>query len=151
MYENFPGVDFLRTALAFRERKRDSSSLVYVLSRARTVKKCTKKRDARAKFLFFVINFCFLDVLSVAVVVTVAKAPFYNSGNRVTCGEFCFRTYEGWPWPVTLEFTHWNLLLQTANCVSYNTQKLPFIESEQCRRFQLNTEISGKYVRPTLT
>ena len=30
-------------------------------------------------------------------------------------------------------------------------QKLPFIESEQCRRFQLNSEISGKYVRPTLT
>ena len=27
----FPGVDFLRTALKFRERKRDSSSLVYVL------------------------------------------------------------------------------------------------------------------------
>ena len=60
VYANFPGVDFLRTALKFRGRKRDSSSLVYVLhktckrafsrrSRARTAKKCTKKRDARAK------------------------------------------------------------------------------------------------------
>ena len=28
---NFPGVDFLRNSLKFRERKRDSSSLVYVL------------------------------------------------------------------------------------------------------------------------
>ena len=28
---NFPRVDFLRTALKFRERKRDSWSLVYVL------------------------------------------------------------------------------------------------------------------------
>ena len=82
MYANFPGVDFLRTALKFRERKRDSSLLVYVLhktcnkafsrrSRARTVKKCTKKRDARAKLLFCVINF---DVL-VAVALVVAKAP----------------------------------------------------------------------------
>ena len=54
MLANFAGVDFLRTALKFRERKRDSLSLVYVLhktcneafsrrSRARTVKKCTKK------------------------------------------------------------------------------------------------------------
>ena len=52
----------MRTALKFRERKRDSSSLVYVLhktcnyafsrrSRARTVKKCTKKRDARCKVI----------------------------------------------------------------------------------------------------
>ena len=54
---------YKRQALKFRERKRDSSLLVYVLhktcneafsrrSRARTVKKCTKKRDARAKLLF---------------------------------------------------------------------------------------------------
>ena len=64
---NFLGVDFSRTALTFRERKRDSSSLVYVLhktcnwafsrrSRARTVKKCKKRRDARAKLLFCIIN-----------------------------------------------------------------------------------------------
>ena len=57
----------MRTALKFREGKRDSSSLVYVLhktcnqtfslrSRESTVKKCTKKRDARAKLLFCVIN-----------------------------------------------------------------------------------------------
>ena len=64
---NFPGVDFLRTTLKFRERKRDSSSLVCVVhktcneafsrrSRARKVKKCTKKRDARAKLLFCTVN-----------------------------------------------------------------------------------------------
>ena len=41
-------------------------------SRARTVKKCTKKRDARAKLLFYVINLLlFLDVLVAVVVVAI--------------------------------------------------------------------------------
>ena len=31
MLANFPGVDFLRTALRFRKRKKNSSSLLYVL------------------------------------------------------------------------------------------------------------------------
>ena len=44
-------------------------------SRARTVKKCTKKRDARAKLLFWVINLLLFDVL-VAVAVVVAKGPY---------------------------------------------------------------------------
>ena len=55
----FPGVDFLGTELKFKKRKKNSSSLVYVLLRyftsyghAVTAKKCTKKRDARAKLLF---------------------------------------------------------------------------------------------------
>ena len=40
------------------------------------MKKCTKKRDARAKLLFCVINLLvFLDVLA-AVAVVVAKAPY---------------------------------------------------------------------------
>ena len=34
MWANFPGVDFLRTALRFRKRKKNSSSLVYVLCKA---------------------------------------------------------------------------------------------------------------------
>ena len=72
----------MRTALKFREKKRDSSSLVNVLHKScnyafsRTVKKFTKKRDARAKSLFFSITYCFFDVL-VAVAVVVAKAPYY--------------------------------------------------------------------------
>ena len=86
MYANFTGVDFLRTALKIRKRKRDSSSLVYVLhktcnwaflrlSRARKVKKCTKKRDARRKLLFCVISLCFFFDVLVAVAVVVAKTP----------------------------------------------------------------------------
>ena len=71
----------MRTALKFREKKRDSSSLVNVLHKScnyafsRTVKKFTKKRDARAKSLFFSITYCFFDVL-VAVAVVVAKTPY---------------------------------------------------------------------------
>ena len=53
MQANPPGAEFLTTISKFRERKKISSSLVYVLhSGATTVKKCTKKHDARAKLLF---------------------------------------------------------------------------------------------------
>ena len=53
MQANPPGAEFLTTISKFRERKKISSSLVYVLhSRATTVKKCTKKHDKRAKLLF---------------------------------------------------------------------------------------------------
>ena len=63
----FPGVDFLGTACKFRKRKKNSSLIVHVLtkkrnwafsrrSRAVTAKKCTQKRDAPAKLLFFLIN-----------------------------------------------------------------------------------------------
>ena len=68
---NFPWVYFLGTALKFRKRKKLSSSLVNVLhktwnwaflrrSNAGTVKKCTKKRDARAKFFNFAKPVAFL-------------------------------------------------------------------------------------------
>ena len=60
---NSPGVDFLRKISKFEKSKRDSSSYAHVIeknvklgnsrrSRAATAKKCTKKRDARAKLLF---------------------------------------------------------------------------------------------------
>ena len=68
MQANFPGFDFLGTALKFRKRKKISSSLVYARpqlnmkigfsrgSQAVTAKKCTKKRDAHANLLFCLIN-----------------------------------------------------------------------------------------------
>ena len=40
-----------------------------------TAKKCTKKRDARAKLLFCLSNYFFFDVLA-AVAIVVAKAPY---------------------------------------------------------------------------
>ena len=64
---NPPKVEFLRTISKFRYRGEISSLLVYFLcktwnqafsrrSRAVTAKKCTKKRDARAKLLFWLLN-----------------------------------------------------------------------------------------------
>ena len=44
-------------------------------SRATKAKKCTKKRDARAKLFFANINHCFFAVL-VAVAVVVAYTPY---------------------------------------------------------------------------
>ena len=63
----FSGVEFLETAHKFRKRKKNSSSCVYVLhktphreiscpSRAVTAKKCTKKCDARAELLFWLLS-----------------------------------------------------------------------------------------------
>ena len=60
---NSPGVDFVRKISKFEKSKRDSSSYAHVIeknvklgnfrrSRAATGKKCTRKRDARAKLLF---------------------------------------------------------------------------------------------------
>ena len=59
--------EFLRIIFKFRKRQKILPSLVYVLhktwnwafsrrSRAVTVKKCTKKRDARAELLFCLFN-----------------------------------------------------------------------------------------------
>ena len=68
-------VEFLRTISKFRKREEISSSLVYFRckkwklafscrSRAVTAKKCTKKRDARAKLLFWLLNLLlFLTIL----------------------------------------------------------------------------------------
>ena len=67
MWANFPGVDFLRTALKFRKRKKNSSSLLYVLHktwnwafsrrslqwRQRNVQ---EKCAARAGLLFYLIE-----------------------------------------------------------------------------------------------
>ena len=50
-----------------------------------TAKKFTKKCYARAKLLFYVLNYCIFAVL-VAVAVVVAKAPYYLS----TTGESLF-------------------------------------------------------------
>ena len=47
------------------------------------MKKCTKKRDARAKLLFCVLNLLFfLDVLA-AVAVVVAKAPYTQRARGI--------------------------------------------------------------------
>ena len=63
----FSAAGFLETAPKFRKRKKNSSSCVYVLhktshqeisrpSRAVTVKKCTKKCNARAELLFWLLR-----------------------------------------------------------------------------------------------
>ena len=63
-WANFPGVDFLGTALNFRKRKKNSSSLVCVLhktwnyafsrrSRSETAEKCTRKVWCMCKFVVF--------------------------------------------------------------------------------------------------
>ena len=88
MQVKFHGVEFLETTPKFRKRKKNSSSCVYVLhktshqeisraSRAVTAKKCTKKSNARAVLLFWLLSLLllFFDVL-VAVAVIVAKAPY---------------------------------------------------------------------------
>ena len=82
----FTGVEFLETAVKFRKRKKNLPSCVYVLhktphqdisraSRAVAAKKCTKKCNARAELLFWLISLSFFEVL-VAVGVVVAKAPW---------------------------------------------------------------------------
>ena len=61
------GVEFLETAPKFRKRKKNWSSCVYVFhkishqetsrpSRVVTAKKCTKKCNARAELLFWLLN-----------------------------------------------------------------------------------------------
>ena len=63
----FPGVDFVETAAKFRKKKKNSSSSVCVLhktshqeisrpGRAVTAKKCTKKCNARAELLFWLLS-----------------------------------------------------------------------------------------------
>ena len=83
---NLPGVDFLRRALNFRERKRNSSSLVYVLQKNLqlgifTSQSCKDGKEMYKKVLctckvVVLLNkpIAFFDVL-VAVAVVVAKAP----------------------------------------------------------------------------
>ena len=67
------------TTSKLRKRNKISSLLVFVLhktrneafsrpSRAKTEKKCSKKRDARAKLLFCLLNLVFFDVLNGTVV-----------------------------------------------------------------------------------
>ena len=67
MQANSFWAEFLRIIFKFRKRQKILPSLVYVLhktwnwafsrrSRAVTVKKCTKKRDARAELLFCLFN-----------------------------------------------------------------------------------------------
>ena len=63
-------VEFLGTISKFRKRNKISLLLVYVLHKTRliwyfqvVVVQCTKKRDARAKLLFCLLNLLFVDVL----------------------------------------------------------------------------------------
>ena len=83
----FSGVEFLKTASKIRKRKSKQLSCVHFFmfstkgkfawafsrrrSRAVTVKKCTKRRDARAELLFCVVNLLlfFAVLFDVAVVV----------------------------------------------------------------------------------
>ena len=63
----FPGVEFSKTAPKFRKKKKNSSLCVHVFhktchqemsrpSRAVTAKKCTKKCNARAELLFWLLS-----------------------------------------------------------------------------------------------
>ena len=85
----------MRTALEFRERKRDSSSLVYVLhktcnqafsrhSRASTVKKCTKKRGARGACKVVVLRNKPIASLtsSLPSPSSLLKVPIYGDINK---------------------------------------------------------------------
>ena len=62
----------------FRSSKKENLA-VSLRSRARTAKKCTKKRAARAKLLFCLTKYCFYDIL-LAVIDVVGKNP-YNDKN----------------------------------------------------------------------
>ena len=67
-----PGVEFSNALSRFKKRKKNSSSkhLVrrfHVVEVQSTSKKCTKKRDARAKLLFGSQNHLFFDVVVVIV------------------------------------------------------------------------------------
>ena len=75
MLVKFPRVKFVGTAPKFRKRKKNSSSCVYVLhktshqeisrpSRAVTAKKCTKKCNARAELLFWLLSLLLLLTFS---------------------------------------------------------------------------------------
>ena len=70
MYANPSEFKFQGTVFKFRERNKISSLLVYVLhklrnwafsrrNRAKTAKKCSKKRAACVKLLFFLLNLLF--------------------------------------------------------------------------------------------
>ena len=78
------------TAPKFRKRNKNSSSCVYVLqktshqeisrpSRAVTANKCTKKYNARAELLFWLVSLLLstksLYALVVVAVIVAAKAP----------------------------------------------------------------------------
>ena len=83
-------VEFLGTISKFRKRNKISLLLVYVLHKTRliwyfqvVVVQCTKKRDARAKLLFCLLNLLFVDVLvalaslNLTVPIEIApKSPF---------------------------------------------------------------------------
>ena len=43
-----------------------------------TATKCTEKRDARAKLLFYLLSLLVFFAVLVAVAVVVAKAPYFN-------------------------------------------------------------------------
>ena len=56
-----------------RTYRRFIVQMVYFNSRKNVPKKCTKKRDAGARLLFWLLNYCFFDVL---VAVAVALVGF---------------------------------------------------------------------------
>ena len=85
MQANPPKVEFKATISKFRKRNKISSLLVYVLhktrnlafsgrSRAKTVKKCTKKCGARAKLFILLINLLFFTFIFFVFDVLVAVA-----------------------------------------------------------------------------
>ena len=67
-----PGVEFSNALSRFRKRKKKSSSKhrvrrFHVVQVQWTSKKCTKKRDTRAKLLFGSQNHLFFDVVVIIV------------------------------------------------------------------------------------
>ena len=94
----FPGVEFLETAPKFSKRKKNSSSCVYVLhktshqeisrpSRAVTAKKCTKKCNARAELLFWLLSLLFLFLtFSLPSPSSLLKLPIETRGREETPG-----------------------------------------------------------------
>ena len=63
-----PGVEFSNALPRFRKRKKNSSSKHRVRRfHVRTSKKCTKKRDTRAKLLFGSQNHLLFDVVVIIV------------------------------------------------------------------------------------
>ena len=82
MYANFPGVDFLGTALKFRKGKKNSSSHVYVLHQTcnEAFSSCSR---ARAKLLFCFINlFLYLMTFSLPSLSVVAESSLVTLSLR---------------------------------------------------------------------
>ena len=82
MYANFPGVDFLGTALKFRKGKKNSSSHVYVLHQTcnEAFSRCSR---ARAKLLFCFINlFLYLMTFSLPSLSVVAESSLVTLSLR---------------------------------------------------------------------